>query len=43
MKELVEFIARELVDHPEDVEVSARKSGTNVYVDVTAAPEDVAA
>ncbi|MCO6450340.1 MAG: KH domain-containing protein [Caldilineales bacterium] len=41
MKALVEYIASELVDHPEEVQVTTRKSGSNLYMDVTAAQEDV--
>lgn len=41
MKELVEFIARELVHHPEQVVVSSRRTGTNLHLAIHAATDDV--
>ncbi|RME80730.1 MAG: KH domain-containing protein [Caldilineae bacterium] len=40
MKELVEFIARSLVENPDAVRVKTRRSGSNLHVRVTASPED---
>ncbi len=41
MKELVEFLALELVDQPDRVRVSTRRTGPNLFIDLTAAPGDV--
>ncbi len=41
MQELVEYIARSLVENPDRVQVSTRRSGSSYYVDVTAAPGDL--
>ncbi len=41
MKELVEFIARELVHHPDRVVVSSRRTGSNLHLAIHAAGDDV--
>lgn len=41
MKDLVEFIARELVHHPERVTVSSRRTGANLHLAIHAATDDV--
>lgn len=41
MQELIEYIARSLVENPDRVQVSTRRSGSSLYVDVTAAPGDL--
>lgn len=41
MQDLIEYIARSLVEHPDQVRISSRRSGSNLYVEVTAAPGDV--
>lgn len=41
MKELVEYIARALVDYPEKVEVMAVESQMSVILELKVAPEDV--
>lgn len=41
MKELVEYIARALVDMPEKVEVTAVESQMSVILELKVAPEDV--
>ncbi|MDR7464518.1 MAG: KH domain-containing protein [Armatimonadota bacterium] len=41
MKALVEFIARELVDHPEAVEVHVRQDERGLRLELRVAPEDV--
>ncbi len=41
MKQLIEFIAQSLVEHPEQVQVDTHRSGSSLFVDVTAAPGDV--
>ncbi len=41
MKALVEFIARELVEHPEAVEVRARQDERGLRLELRVAPEDV--
>ena len=41
MKELVEFLALELVDQPDRVRVSTRRTGPNLFIDLTAASGDV--
>ncbi|MBX7234756.1 MAG: KH domain-containing protein [Caldilineales bacterium] len=41
MKELVEYLTQTLVDHPEQVLVTTRRSGPSLFVEVTAASSDV--
>ncbi len=41
MKELVEYIARSLVDNPEDVDVHEYGSGRRVDIELTVAKEDM--
>ena len=41
MKELLEFLARSLVDNPEQVKVEATESGDQVVLRLTVAKEDV--
>ena len=41
MKELIEYIARALVDFPDKVEVVATESQTSVILELKVAPEDV--
>ena len=41
MKELLEFLARSLVDHPEQVRVEETESGDQVLLRLTVAKEDV--
>lgn len=41
MKELVEYLTQTLVDHPEQVLVTTRRSGPNLFVEVTASSSDV--
>ena len=41
MKELVEVIARALVDEPDKVEVSEHRDGRNVVVELHVAPSDM--
>ena len=41
MKELLEFLARSLVDHPEQVKVEETESGDQVLLRLTVAKEDV--
>lgn len=41
MKELVEYMTQTLVDHPEQVLVTTRRSGPSLFVEVTAASADV--
>ena len=41
MKELVEVIAKSLVDHPEDVEVIETSKDDAMYVELKVAPEDL--
>lgn len=40
MKELVERIAKALVDHPEDVHVSETETDTSLLIELTVAKED---
>ncbi len=40
MKELVEHLARELVDDPDSVSVTEDRHGSNVTYEVRVAPED---
>lgn len=41
MKELLEFLARELVDHPDDVEVSEREDDRGLVFELRVHPEDM--
>ncbi|MEQ8199988.1 MAG: KH domain-containing protein [Syntrophomonadaceae bacterium] len=41
MKELVEYIARSLVDKPEEVEVIETESERSVVLEIRVAPEDM--
>ncbi len=41
MKELVEVVAKALVDHPEEVVVTEEVDGKNVTVKLTVAPSDM--
>ncbi|HOE95644.1 MAG TPA: KH domain-containing protein [Candidatus Sumerlaeota bacterium] len=41
MKELVDYIARALVDFPDKVEVIAMESENSVIIELKVAPEDV--
>ncbi len=41
MKELVEYIAKALVDLPEQVEVAAMESQNSVILELKVAPEDI--
>ncbi len=41
MKELVEVIATSLVDHPEEVVVTEKKTDKSIIVELKVAPEDM--
>ncbi|MBR6327197.1 MAG: KH domain-containing protein [Lachnospiraceae bacterium] len=41
MRELVEVIAKALVDHPDEVEVTERKEGKNIIIELRVAPSDM--
>ncbi|MCE9645200.1 MAG: KH domain-containing protein [Chloroflexi bacterium] len=41
MKELIEFIAKSLVDHPEQVEVRESGGGSRVRVELSVTKEDM--
>lgn len=41
MKELVEFVARSLVDHPDEVEVSEVPRGDSTLLELRVAPGDL--
>lgn len=41
MKELVEFIAKSLVDSPDDVEVTEIPGTTSVIIELRVAPDDM--
>ena len=41
MKELVEVIARALVEHPDEVQVSEREEGKDLIVELRVAPSDM--
>ncbi|MFV0635835.1 KH domain-containing protein [Mitsuokella sp.] len=41
MKELVEVIAKSLVDHPEDVRVEEKQQGREVELDLHVAEDDM--
>ena len=41
MKELVEVIAKALVEHPDEVSVTERESGKDLIVELRVAPSDM--
>jgi predicted RNA-binding protein YlqC (UPF0109 family) len=41
MKELIEFIAKALVEHPEDVQVSQSGSGSRVRIELSVSKDDM--
>lgn len=41
MKELVEYIAKALVDHPDEVEVTEIPGTASVIIELKVAPEDM--
>ncbi len=41
MKELVETIARSLVEHPDEVQVTEREEGNDLIVELRVAPSDM--
>ena len=41
LSELLEYLAKSLVEHPEDVRVRSHRSGSMVYLDLTVNPEDL--
>lgn len=41
MKDLIEYIAKSLVDHPDEVEVRETGSGGRVRLDLKVAPDDM--
>ena len=41
MKELVEVIAKALVDHPDEVVVTEKKDGRNIMIELHVAPSDM--
>jgi predicted RNA-binding protein YlqC (UPF0109 family) len=41
MKDLIEYIAKSLVDHPEDVQVRQSGSGSRVRIDLTVSKDDM--
>lgn len=41
MKELVEFLARQLVNHPDDVVVSEKREGSRIYLTLSVNEADV--
>ncbi len=41
MRELVEYIAKSLVDKPEDVRVTEREEENAFIIEITVAPEDM--
>jgi len=41
MKELVEVIAKALVDHPEEVQVTEKNNGKSILVELKVAPSDM--
>lgn len=41
MKELVEVIAKALVEHPDEVVVTEKESGRNITVELHVAPTDM--
>ncbi len=41
MKDLIEFIAKSLVDHPEDVQVRESGSGSRVRIELSVSKDDM--
>ncbi|HHB91333.1 MAG TPA: KH domain-containing protein [Anaerolineae bacterium] len=41
MEDVIAYIARSLVEDPEQVRIDTHRVGSTLYVDVTAAPGDV--
>ena len=41
MKELVAYIAKSLVDHPEEVKTAQTEEDDNITVELTVAPDDL--
>lgn len=41
MKDLIEFIAKSLVEHPEDVQVTESGSGSRVRVELSVSKDDM--
>ncbi|MCC8065968.1 MAG: KH domain-containing protein [Clostridiales bacterium] len=41
MKELLEVIAKSLVDHPDEVEVTEKESGKTLVLELKVAPSDM--
>lgn len=41
MKELVEVIAKALVENPDEVVISEREEGNTIYIELKVAPEDM--
>ena len=41
MKELIEYIAKSLVEHPEDVQVSENGGGSRVRIELSVAKDDM--
>ncbi|MBI4761612.1 MAG: KH domain-containing protein [Chloroflexota bacterium] len=41
MKELIEYIARSLVDHPEEVQVREMGSGSRIRIELSVAKDDM--
>ena len=41
MQDVITYIAQSLVENPEQVQVDSHRVGDTLYVDVTAAPDDV--
>jgi len=41
LKELLEYLAKSLVDHPEDVHVVATETDTTVVLELSVAQEDI--
>ncbi|HOQ09147.1 MAG TPA: KH domain-containing protein [Syntrophomonadaceae bacterium] len=41
MKELVEFIARSLVDNPDDVQVTEIQENNSIIIELRVAPDDM--
>lgn len=41
MKELIEYIARSLVDHPEEVQVREVSNGTRIRIELSVARDDM--
>lgn len=41
MRELLEYLAKSLVDHPEDVQVNETETDTTVVLELTVAKDDI--